>query len=265
MSSGDFIYFDLKSQSRGVVVEIDLRTAANVFLVDSTNFSNYRNGRRYTYYGGQARRSPVRLVVPRSGHWYLVLDLGGYPGTIRYSNPRILPGPMPPLQNADPQLAEIADNAADMFADHDFDPRDYDVFISHASEDKDAIVRPFALALQTRGLRVWYDEFELRIGDNLRRKIDAGVANSRFGVVILSNAFFAKNWSQYELDGLVIREMGAGNQIILPLWHNISRAEVAAQSPSLAGRFALRTTDLSVEEIADQIAEVIGGDETAAA
>lgn len=72
----------------------------------------------------------------------------------------------------------------------------YDVFISHATEDKEEIVRPLATALVVRGLRVWYDEFELRIGDSLRRKIDAGLANSRFGVVVLSPNFFAKNWPQ---------------------------------------------------------------------
>ena len=70
--------------------------------------------------------------------------------------------------------------------------RTFDVFISHASEDKDAIVRPLAIALQQHGLEVWYDEFELRIGDSLRRKIDKGLAHSRFGVVVLSQYFFAK-------------------------------------------------------------------------
>jgi len=67
--------------------------------------------------------------------------------------------------------------------------RDYDVFISHASEDKDAVVRPLAAALSNGGLKVWYDEFELKIGDSLRRKIDTGLANSRFGVIVLSRSF----------------------------------------------------------------------------
>jgi len=81
---------------------------------------------------------------------------------------------------------------------------EFDVFISHASEDMDAIVRALAHALdEDYDLRVWYDEFELRIGDSLRRKVDAGISRSRFGVVVLSHAFFAKNWSQHELDGLV--------------------------------------------------------------
>jgi hypothetical protein len=132
----------------------------------------------------------------------------------------------------------------------------YDVFISHATEDKEDIVRPLANALVSAGLRVWYDEFELRIGDSLRQKIDAGLARSRFGVVVLSAQFFAKNWPQYELDGLVTREM-TGEQIILPLWHRITKNEVIAKSPPLADKVARSTTDLTIEEIAREIVDVI--------
>jgi hypothetical protein len=132
----------------------------------------------------------------------------------------------------------------------------YDVFISHATEDKDDVVRPLANSLVAEGLRVWYDEFELRIGDSLRRKIDYGLGHSRFGVVVLSHAFFSKNWPQYELDGLVTREM-TGEQIILPLWHRITKAEVIAYSPPLADKVARNTSDLTVEEIAREIADVI--------
>lgn len=73
------------------------------------------------------------------------------------------------------------------------------LFISHASEDKSDVVRPLANALKEAGLTVWYDEFELRIGDSLRRKIDKGLASSRFGVVVLSKAFFGRGWPEYEL------------------------------------------------------------------
>lgn len=101
------------------------------------------------------------------------------------------------------------------------------------------------------------DVLELKLGDSLRRKIDAGIARTRFGVVVLSHAFFAKNWSGYELDGLVVREMNGGKQIILPLWHNISKDEIIAQSPSLADKVALQTATSTVDEIAEQIAAVV--------
>ena len=133
---------------------------------------------------------------------------------------------------------------------------EWDVFVSHATEDKDEVVRPLVAELESRGIRVWYDEFELRIGDSLRRKIDAGLARSRFGVVVLSRSFFAKNWPQYELDGLVTREM-TGEQVILPLWHDITKAELIRHSPSLADKVARSTTEWTLAEISDEIASII--------
>jgi hypothetical protein len=132
----------------------------------------------------------------------------------------------------------------------------YDVFISHASEDKVELVRSLAEALHAHGISVWYDEFELKVGDSLRRSIDKGLSKSRFGIVVLSSAFFAKNWTQYELDGLVAKEM-IGGKVILPIWHKISKDEVMSYSPSLADKFALSTSQYTVEEIADLIVEVV--------
>lgn len=103
--------------------------------------------------------------------------------------------------------------------------KQYDFFISHASEDKGDIVRSLADALRENGFQVWYDEFELKIGDSLRKKIDAGLINSRFGIVIISPSFVKKNWTEYELNGMVAREMN-GHKVILPIWHKISKDEV---------------------------------------
>lgn len=134
----------------------------------------------------------------------------------------------------------------------------HDLFISHASEDKDEFVRPLAEALQALGVSVWYDEFQLKVGDSLRRSIDKGLADSRFGVVVLSGAFFAKNWPQYELDGLVAREMN-GVKVILPVWHRVTKDEVMRFSPTLADRVALNSSMQSVAEIAQKLAEVATG------
>ena len=132
----------------------------------------------------------------------------------------------------------------------------FDVFISHASEDKDEIVRPLAHALKQQGLDVWYDEFELRLGDSLRRKIDAGLARSTFGIVVLSQEFFKKDWPNYELDGLVTRAV-TGEQVLLPIWHNVSKQEVIRFSPSLADKLARSTATHTVEEIAVEIADMV--------
>ena len=134
--------------------------------------------------------------------------------------------------------------------------REHDVFISHASEDKDDVVRPLAELLRNKNFDVWYDEFQLRIGDSLRRSIDQGLSKSKFGIVVLSPAFFAKNWPQYELDGLVQKEMD-GNKVILPIWHKVTKTEVINYSPSLADKLALNTATATLDEIVAQIADVL--------
>ncbi len=131
----------------------------------------------------------------------------------------------------------------------------YDLFISHASEDKD-FVGPLAQALSALGISVWYDEFQLKVGDSLRRSIDRGLADCRYGVVVFSSAFFEKQWPQYELDGLVAREMN-GVKVILPIWHKVTKDEVMNYSPSLADKVALNSSLLSIEEIAKELAEVL--------
>lgn len=256
-----FIHHDLGQRSRGEIVEVQLSgSAANVRLMDSPNFSSYRAGRRHRYYGGLATRSPVRLVIPHSGHWHVTVDLAGVRGSVR-SSARILPGALPPLREAPlssvPSLVHRRDD--DSLIMPEDNTKSYDVFIAHASEDKEAVAGPLANALRDAGLVVWYDEFELRIGDSLRRKIDSGLANSRFGVVVLSQAFFEKGWPNYELDGLVTRGV-SGEQIILPIWHNISKAQVVEFSPSLADKVARNTATHTVEEIAAEIVEVIRGE-----
>lgn len=134
----------------------------------------------------------------------------------------------------------------------------YDLFISHASEDKEEFVRPLAETLESFGVKVWYDEFTLKVGDSLRKSIDQGLVNSRFGTVILSSAFCSKNWTQYELDSMVAREMN-GHKMILPIWHKITKNEVINFSPALADKVALNTSLQSIEEIARELAEVILG------
>lgn len=91
-------------------------------------------------------------------------------------------------------------------------PKKWDIFISHASEDKDAVVRPLAERLQSVGIKVWYDEFTLMVGDSLSRFIDYGIVNSQFGVVILSRQFFLKQWPQRELAGLVARSVNSAEK-----------------------------------------------------
>src|SRR6266508_214308 len=104
----------------------------------------------------------------------------------------------------------------------------YDAFICHASEDKDGFVRPLAERLRAERVEVWYDEFSLNVGDSLRRSIDRGLSQSRFGIVVLSPGFFGKRWSQWELDGFVARQNSGDSDVILPVWHRLQREDVLA-------------------------------------
>jgi hypothetical protein len=131
----------------------------------------------------------------------------------------------------------------------------FDVFISHASEDKDVFVRELAAELTRLGLRVWYDEATLQLGDSLREKIDEGLGRSTFGVVVLSPSFFRKNWTRAELDALYAREM-EGRKVILPIWHCLTKEEVLRHSPLLAGKLAV-STDRGVGDVAQEIFSIV--------
>ena len=132
----------------------------------------------------------------------------------------------------------------------------YDAFICHANEDKSDFVHPLAEQLKAQHVKVWYDEFSLVVGDSIRRTIDKGLKNSRFGIVILSPSLFRKNWPQYELDGLVDREMAGKDKVILPVWHRVTHHDVARYSPALANRRAANS-EQGLNRVVDDLLAVI--------
>ena len=134
-------------------------------------------------------------------------------------------------------------------------PQSWDVFVSHASEDKVSFVRPLVDALRESGLTVWYDEATLRVGDGLRRSIEKGLAKSQYGVVVISKAFLAKEWPQRELDGLVSKEED-GTKVVLPVWHDITAQEVRSRSPMLADRLAVPSSR-GVKAVVQELLQVI--------
>jgi len=134
-----------------------------------------------------------------------------------------------------------------------------DLFISHAGEDKEDLVRPLAETLKKFGVSIWYDEFELKLGDSLIQKIDYGLANSEYGLVALSPSFLQKGFPEYELRGLLSKEIGY-KKVILPLWHNLTKEELIKYSPTLADKYALRTFELGITELAVEIIKVVRPD-----
>jgi len=137
--------------------------------------------------------------------------------------------------------------------------KEWDVFVSHASEDKDKFVRPLAQALAQLGVRVWYDEFTLKLGDSLSRSIDKGLAGSRFGLVIISEFFIRKEWPERELQGLVAGKV-AEQTVILPIWLGVSQQEVFDFSPPLADTFAVVVNSMSAEQVVLRILKAVRPD-----
>ena len=250
-----YLVHDLKTLERGATVVVHLSgNAANVRLMDSSNYQAYKSGRAHRYVGGLVKRSPHRMVVPKRAHWYLTVDMAGLRGTTR-TRITVEPPPLPTARSATDHgsLANLRTelpSGVDPVVDET-----WDVFICHAGEDKREVAIPLYEALTAQGVKAWMD-INLHIGDSLRRKIDQGLARSKFGIVIFSPSFFAKEWPQYELDGLVTRAL-ASKQAILPIWHNVTEEQMIDNVPSLADKVARDTAMHSIEAIADEIAEVV--------
>lgn len=160
-------------------------------------------------------------------------------------------------------LEDLRRRLLDEFPEYEASPHEekYDVFISHASRDKEDFVEPLAELLREMGFGVWYDSFVLTAGDSLRESIDKGIRNSEYGLVVLSPNFIArsKGWAERELNGLTAREVAGRRKLILPVWYNVSYEEVLEFSPTLADKYALNTENMSLGEVADAIAEVLPG------
>ena len=134
---------------------------------------------------------------------------------------------------------------------------EYDVFISHAFEDKEDFVDEFVSELREQGLKVWYDTDKLKWGDSMREKIDKGLSKSRYGVVILSPNYISENkyWTKAELNGLFQVETING-KTILPIWHNLTKKQVTEYSPIIADRKAMTTASMTAKEIAVELKEL---------
>jgi len=127
----------------------------------------------------------------------------------------------------------------------------WDLFICHASEDKENIARPLSELLESYGLRVWLDDNELTLGDSLRNKIDKALSKSKYGLVILSKAFFKKDWPIRELNALASLE-SQKRKVILPIWHGIDKDYIIKYTPLLADKFAVNT-NIGLTQVALQI------------
>lgn len=132
----------------------------------------------------------------------------------------------------------------------------YDLFISYAGEDRE-FVNDMACQLRDRGLYVWYDRFRLKLGDSIMKAIGDGLAQSRYGVIVLSPHYLRKHMPLMELEALVLR-----GSVILPIYHDITPEQMKESSPLLAGFWGVDTaqgTASVIEAILERVRPELQG------
>lgn len=127
----------------------------------------------------------------------------------------------------------------------------YDVFVSHASEDKEEFVKPLVDALKNNNINAWYDNDEISWGDSIASSINRGLADSRYAIVVLSPNFLNKYWTTTELDTIMSME-SVNTQKLLPIFHNISYKEIADQKPIILGHLGIDSNE-GIDHIIEQI------------
>lgn len=140
------------------------------------------------------------------------------------------------------------------------DTREFDIFISYVQSDSSDYVDILYDELVSSGIKVFRDIAEMRIGQSMRQSMDNALAKAKFAIVIFSPDYLSKYWTQYELDGILSKEYLTGDQMILPLWHNITANELASKSPSLANKLAWNSAVNTIEEIATTVGALLGKD-----
>lgn len=162
------------------------------------------------------------------------------------------------------RIAEIENASIPQFTEVSEGDEEYDVFVSHAWEDKESFVDEFVQELESRNIKVWYDRQQIQWGDSMRKKIDEGLKKSKFGVAVLSPNYIAegKYWTKAELDGLFQLESING-KTLLPIWHELTKTQVINYSPIIASKLAMTTANMTAAEIADELVRLLPDSEEA--
>lgn len=131
-------------------------------------------------------------------------------------------------------------------------------FVSHDTRDKATIARPIAIGLQRLMCPVWYDEFSLKVGSNLRESIERGLKECKKCVLVLSQNFLGNGgWTKKEFETIFTREILEEQQLVLPVWHDVTKHQVYDYCPSLLNVKGISWTDLGEAEVCRQLANSI--------
>jgi len=127
----------------------------------------------------------------------------------------------------------------------------YDVFISHAVEDKIPLANELAARLEQHGLKVWYSSQALRIGSSITQTVHEGLDNSRFGIVILSKTYLSKSWTLREFFELLSRHR-EGTKVILPVLLDVTPKDLAEKDLTMADLFAV-SADRGIDHVVNTL------------
>ena len=133
------------------------------------------------------------------------------------------------------------------------------IFISHASEDKETIVSPFAKELEKYGITYWLDMKEIVPGDHLLGKIfKEGISNSDYVVVFISKNFLAKGWTNAELQNALSKQFRTNKNIVIPFLVDITFAELLSKYPEFENIFCGDIRN-GISTAAFQLSKIVNG------
>ena len=110
---------------------------------------------------------------------------------------------------------------------------DYDIFISHCHKDKLKYVDNLAEELKKIGIKLFYDSNDITWGDNIKDRIDHGLKNCKLAIVVISNKYFGREWTEYEIEMLLKRQCIENRKFILPILHQIKKRDLEKHYPQL--------------------------------
>lgn len=126
----------------------------------------------------------------------------------------------------------------------------YDVFLSHANADKQDFVDELNSSLEKLGIDIFYDKKALDWGDNWKERILVGTKQAAFAIIVISENFFDREWTERELKEFLTRQNRNGQKLILPIVHNISKEELRKKYPSVSEIQMIDSNDFTCDEIA---------------
>lgn len=132
----------------------------------------------------------------------------------------------------------------------------YDVFVSHANKDKKEYVEELKSSFEKLNIKIFYDKDSLEWGDNWKKRILDGVSKAKFAVIVISENYFGREWTEKELNQFLRRQNASGQKIILPILHNITVEQLRERYPEIADIQALDSSKYSCDEIALKFAGI---------